>query len=1174
MAHAVPIVGISKITGVTQYIIPNTEYKYYIEFLRGNLENDCYCLTALVDNLRQCPGPEKYLYLKFDVQNTGLIENIDIYSKIISSGFNNVPKENILYSTILIDNIGFCSDVTTTAGTGNLNSLNLVDNSIETFNPINKSNYFKQILTNTDGKYLEGSVTDTTGFTNQKCIPYISVIDKTTKKYVVFYKDSMLGSGILPNSIDVYDNDELVYSIKNKFYIYQSFKHLTDHINYSLGYTGGICSYTSDNNTIFILPNSDTTAYQLILNYSSNNKLTFVGEISDTYHRELCEVTVLENNNSTVLTNIKTGDLFYVGEDFNVNLTPIDTHKLINAKVYSPKYESSDPFVNLVKSYDLSTINTITVKPPSKKCDIFINSEHIKYLLKIFTDSNTYTSKTGNVEVLRRSSVPIEFRPINPDVYEIESLAINGVNVNHSLFNGTYTFQDIVSDNTIEVKSKLIFYTVNISHDIQLELVNCTLSNPIQRHYNFDLEFKIKDPDKYEIDNVIINNTAIDKSLITEISPGTYRYTITDAITNYNVVIRSKLIRYTMISSAGQFATIAPLGTTSILRRGTMQYNFNTVNNDKYEIDQLVVDGNVIDHSSLNGQYIFSNIIANHTINATAKLIMYTINASVDSQSFINNSGANKYLRHSNVEFLFGPNDPDRYFISNVTVDGNQLDVNSLNHKYEFIDLISDHSIQIESQHIFYNIEYSVDEHAIITGPTKVDKYSDAVISFSVNDDRYKIFKIVIDGIEYDGETIGNEYTFNSVIQNHTVSATTQLIKHYINANSDEFITLVPSGNVEVTKRDNKKFTFNVNNPNLRILKSINVDGVNHNPNNLENDEYTFSDITSNHSLYVLSEELKYNITYNGDENTTINPIGTVRYNKFDNAVLTFSPTNPDLYYISSILDTYNNTQLYGEAITALNGTYNINNILENRTIAVNSTKYKYLISSYYDTEVLNVSPDFILVDKRSDNQITYSIKPEFAQLVEIDSIFIDGIAQNLNELNGTININNITKEMLIEFRLKYTVETQTDTNGTISPLGINKYLQGTNFDITLTPNEGYRVNTFTINGNDNKSNLVNNVYSYLNSDFIGNKVIAVTYELIPYNVTVNVGENGTSTFSGINTIQHGNNLQLTITPNENYQIDKLMVDTIDRTSEIVNNVFSINNIVSDHIVEITFKPA
>ena len=265
---------------------------------------------------------------------------------------------------------------------------------------------------------------------------------------------------------------------------------------------------------------------------------------------------------------------------------------------------------------------------------------------------------------------------------------------------------------------------------------------------------------------------------------------------------------------------------------------------------------------------------------------------------------------------------------------------------------------------------------------------------------------------------------------------------------------------------------------------------------------------------------------------------------------------------------------MYGEAITALNGTYNINNILENRTIVVNSTKYKYLISSYYDTEVLNVSPDFILVDKRSDNQITYSIKPEFAQLVEIDSIFIDGIAQNLNELNGTININNITKEMLIEFRLKYTVETQTDTNGTISPLGINKYLQGTNFDITLTPNEGYRVNTFTINGNDNKSNLVNNVYSYLNNEFVGNKVIAVTYELIPYNVTVNVGENGTSTFSGINTIQHGNNLQLTITPNENYQIDKLMVDTIDRTSEIVNNVFSINNIVSDHIVDITFKQA
>lgn len=124
-----------------------------------------------------------------------------------------------------------------------------------------------------------------------------------------------------------------------------------------------------------------------------------------------------------------------------------------------------------------------------------------------------------------------------------------------------------------------------------------------------------------------------------------------------------------------------------------------------------------------------------------------------------------------------------------------------------------------------------------------------------------------------------------------------------------------------------------------------------------------------------------------------------------------------------------------------------------------------------------------------------------------------------------------------------------------------------TSVTITVTPPSGKQVATFTVNDEDKKSELVENKYTFT---ITANTTVVVTYEEIPvtYTITATAGEGGTIEPSGEVKVNAGEDKTFTITPNDDYAIEDVVVD-----GESVGAVdtYTFENVDADHTISASF---
>ena len=80
-------------------------------------------------------------------------------------------------------------------------------------------------------------------------------------------------------------------------------------------------------------------------------------------------------------------------------------------------------------------------------------------------------------------------------------------------------------------------------------------------------------------------------------------------------------VTYTIKASASENGNISPSGDVSVISGNNQTFTFNPDNG--YVVDKLTVDGTNVSFSG--NSYTFTNVQANHTINATFKIITYTL---------------------------------------------------------------------------------------------------------------------------------------------------------------------------------------------------------------------------------------------------------------------------------------------------------------------------------------------------------------------------------------------------------------------------------------------------------------------------------------------------------------------------------------------------------------------
>jgi hypothetical protein len=162
--------------------------------------------------------------------------------------------------------------------------------------------------------------------------------------------------------------------------------------------------------------------------------------------------------------------------------------------------------------------------------------------------------------------------------------------------------------------------------------------------------------------------------------------------------------------------------------------------------------------------YTFTDVSADHTIEASFAIITYTIEASAGDGGTISPSGSVSVKNGESITFKISPT--EGYHITDVLVDRSSIGAAST---YTFNKVTSDHSIRAIFAVNTCEIIASAEEGGIITPAGRVTvNYGGSQTFVIVPIDGYYVSKVRIDR-----KWVGalSSYTFTNVTTNHTIKA-------------------------------------------------------------------------------------------------------------------------------------------------------------------------------------------------------------------------------------------------------------------------------------------------------------------------------------------------------------------------------------------------------------------
>ena len=172
----------------------------------------------------------------------------------------------------------------------------------------------------------------------------------------------------------------------------------------------------------------------------------------------------------------------------------------------------------------------------------------------------------------------------------------------------------------------------------------------------------------------------------------------------------------------------------------------------------------------------------------------------------------------------------------------------------------------------------------------------------------------------------------------------------------------------------------------------------------------------------------------------------------------------------------------------------------------------------------------------------------------------------------GIVTITGIGKykgSVTLYFTIKqgvHNVNITTDGNGQVTAEPTSA-VQGTEIALTITPNEGYELDKLSVGGTE--VTVTGNTYTFSMPD--ADVAVNATFKKVDYSITVTSNEYGTVTVNDNKTTANfGDNITLTIAPNEDCVLQELKVDG--QVVEVVGNTYTFTMPSHNVAVEATFR--
>ena len=290
----------------------------------------------------------------------------------------------------------------------------------------------------------------------------------------------------------------------------------------------------------------------------------------------------------------------------------------------------------------------------------------------------------------------------------------------------------------------------------------------------------------------------------------------------------------------------------------------------------------------------------------------FTITSSAGNNGSISPSGNTAVISGNSQGYTITPG--TGYHVSDVIVDGTSVGAVAT---YSFSNVSANHTISASFAVDTYTLTASAGTHGSISPSGNTAVTSGNSQGYTITPDTgYHVSNVIVDGTSVGAVAT---YSFSNVSANHTISASFAVDTYTLTASAGAHGSISPSGNTAVTSGNSQGYTIT---PDTGYhVSNVIVDGTSMGALSA----YTFSNITSNHSISAVFEAETFVISASSNTNGAISPDNsvTVEYG----ASQSFTFTADTGYHIEDV-------QVDGESIGVCRS-YTFTDVSTNHTLNV-----------------------------------------------------------------------------------------------------------------------------------------------------------------------------------------------------------------------------------------------
>ena len=768
-------------------------------------------------------------------------------------------------------------------------------------------------------------------------------------------------------------------------------------------------------------------------------------------------------------------------------------------------------------TYNIS-INAINAKGTSPQ------SNTISTIPNTSTQTILTEVKNGQIQnsqvVNTGSNITITYLPNTG--YKVDSIIVNGVQVDTMVNKNSYTFNNITNAQSIRVVYKITTFNVNT-----LAENGGTISASQIVNYGENKEINIGSIANYIIDTIKINSKTIYSFGGGQtIGLSNYVYNIQNIRGDSSIFVKFRTI--TVPSKSTIDSVVA--GNSQAVIHFKYPQNFGGVNIGGYNVvsvgTAITASGTIspiIVTGLTNGNSyrfaITANNIKGSSLSDTSNSVIPNLNSQNINTVVVNGniSATQSVLTGSNISITY--NTSIGFALDSIIVDGVSVDTNVYKQNYTFTNVQTPHSIKVYYKQKSYTITTNTSLGGLISASKNVYFDSAYTVTYGVQTG-YKIDSVKVGGIK---QTIGNSYIFSGVRSAQSINLYTSKLSYQITT------TVVPvgSGLITASKQVNydSSFTFTFNANEGYILDSVKINGV---KVIINNNSYTIDTIKTNQIVEVTFKLQTYTINSSAGIGGTISPIGITNVNYNNNLSYNITPNNG--YLIDSLI--------VNDTLKTSSNPYLFTNIKSNQKIRVTFKIQRFTIKASVLGIGGGINPSGTSALNYGENK-TYFITPNSGY--EIDSLKVNGI--KVNTINNSYTFDSVKSNQTIEVRFKlknYTITATAGTGGSISPVGVISLNNTGKQQYTIIPNAGYVLDTLFVNGIK-----VDSISSFTFDTVTINKTIFAKFRVQTFTIIATAGTGGSINPLGVSTVNYGGKKQYIITPNAGYVLDTLFVNSI-----------------------------